>query len=219
MRLVTARATSFDLRALLRLLAHHGFQREDVVFESNADEVSGSALIHSVTFDPLPARRVRIVLNMGLLGSNGLLPSYFARIIEQAPDPQPYYDFIHFFDHVLLDRFVRSAFPEDDRSLYEDHGAAKRRFFRMLGLSSISTLQWLFPLYFPELQVRVERRAFQSATEAHAFRTGLSHLDGTGILGRRYESMDEGFCVDLFSQEETHYNGQAWPHLVRKRLE
>lgn len=219
LRNIEAQATRFELRTLLRLLASYGYSRGDTVFHSNSDDNSGAALIHGVRFDKLPARRVTIVLNMGLLGPNGLLPSYFAQIIEQAADPSIYYDFVHFFDHLLLDRFMKSAFPEDDETFYEDYGRTKRQYFRMLGLSSISTLQWLFPLYFPELQVRVERKPFQSATESHAFRTGVSHLDGTGIVGRRYESIDEGFSVELFAEEETHDNGQAWPHLVKERLD
>ena len=39
----------------------------------------------------------------------------------------------------------------------------------MLGMNSISTLSWLFPLYFPELRVNVGRRGFRSETTAHAF--------------------------------------------------
>ncbi|MEY4579201.1 MAG: hypothetical protein RL701_3904, partial [Pseudomonadota bacterium] len=215
---IEAEATAFDLRALLRLLAAHGYERHDLVFHSNPDDVSSGALIHSVQFAPAPARTVDITLNMGLLGSNGLLPSYFAQLIERAKDPQPYYDFVHFFDHLLLSRYVCSVFPEDDSSLFESYPRVKQQYVRMLGLGSVSTLHWLFVLYFPELQVRVSRRPFAQATDAHAFQTGVSLLDGTGILGRRYESVDEGFCVELFAEEETNDNGSAWPHLVRERF-
>lgn len=215
---IEAEASRFDLRALLRLLAAHGFERHDLRFRSHPEDVSSGALIHTVSFEPAPSRVVHIVLNLGLLGSNGLLPSYFAQVIEQARDAQPYYDFIHFFEHQLLSRYVCAVFPEDDRALFENYSRVKQLYARMLGFGSLSTLHWLFTQYFPELEVRVTRRAFAQATDAHAFQTGISRLDGTGILGRHYESVDEGFCVELFAQEESHDNGHAWPHLVRQRF-
>src|SRR4249919_2610040 len=81
---IEAEASRFDLRALLRLLAAHGYERHDLRFRSHPEDVSSGALIQAVSFEPAPSRVVSIVLNLGLLGSNGLLPSYFAQLIERA---------------------------------------------------------------------------------------------------------------------------------------
>jgi hypothetical protein len=53
---------------------------------------------------------------------------------------------------------------------------------------------------------------------SHAFRTGSSRLDGTGILGRTYESDAAGFLVELLAEEETDSRGHPWPNVVRERL-
>ncbi len=93
-----------------------------------------------------------------------------------------------------------------------------RSFFRMLGPGSASTLHWLGQLYFPELGVRVRRWIFSDSSDAYAFRTGESLLDGTGILGRKYQSDAAGLVLDLFAEEETDAHGRTWPKIVRTRL-
>lgn len=202
----------------MRALAAEGFAREDVLFESNPEPVAGGALVEGVTFFGDPPRRVVITLNWGLLGPDALVPSYFLEIAEQARDPDALFDFLRFFDHRLLERALMALHPEEDRGLFEDFERAKGFYFRMLGLGSVDTLQWVFQHYFPELRARVSRHPFRNSTSIHALRTGQSHLDGTAVLGKVYEADASGLSVELLADEEVNDVGLAWPHVIRERL-
>jgi hypothetical protein len=221
---ISARAREFDLGPLMRLLASIGYEREHILFESNPDPVSSPSLVEAVTFTPPTAdspsaeRRVLVTLNLGLLGSNSLLPSYFLEIAEQSPEPESFFNFIRFFDHRLLDAFLRAVYPERERAVVGDWETVKEYYFGMLGVGSVSTLQWLFQLHYPELRVRVSRDAFRNTTASHALRTGISHLDGTAVLGRVYESDASGFLVEIHSEEQEDSKGDAWAHEVHRRF-
>lgn len=215
---ISREAGSFDLRPLVKLLDQMGYGREAILFESHGERTSGG-VVHAVTFKDEPTRHVLVTLNVGLLGDNSLLPSYFLQAIEQSAAPERFFDFLRFFDHRLIEGYYRAAYPEDDPAVYRDFDEVQRSFTRMLGMGSTSTLTWLAKLYFPELRVSVTRRAFKSATASHAFRTGASRLDGTGILGKVYESDAAGFVLEVTADEETDGAGRSWPHVVRDRLE
>lgn len=221
-RRIAARARDFDLGPLLRLLRQEGYAPEHTLFESNPEPVSSQALVEAVTFHPAAGsfpRRVVVTLNLGLLGSQSLLPSYFLEVAERSPEPQAFFDFIRFFDHRLLEGLVRALYPEQDRALVGDWERTRRHYFHMLGVGSVSTLQWLFQLHFPELGVYVTRQAFRAATRGHALRTGHSRLDGTSVLGGSYESDSAGFQVELYAEEATHTRGELWARIVCQRLE
>lgn len=215
---IAERAREFDLGPLMRLLEAEGYPPEHILFESNPDPVSSPALVEAVTFHRKPVPRVVVTLNLGLMGANGLLPSYFMEVAEQTLEPDAFFDFIRFFDHRLLTAFLRAIYPERDGALFEDWERAKGFYFRMLGVGSVATLQWLFQLHFPELRVCAIRGAFRNTTASHALRTGISHLDGTAVLGRIYESDAAGFRVELLADEETTSSGETWPHVVQRRL-
>ena len=214
---ISRMARRFDLRPLVELLRANGYRSEELLFESTNERTSAGA-VDAVTFLTRP-RTVKITVNVGLLGDNSLLPSYFFAVVDKSPNPEKFYDFIRFFDHKLIDNYYRAAYPETDTNAYRDWDGVQQSFTRMLGMASTSTLSWLVKAFFPELRVQAERRAFSSTTASHACKTGVSRLDGTGILGRVYESDSSGFVVDLFADEETDARGRAWPHVVRSRLE
>jgi hypothetical protein len=218
---ISARAREFDLGPLLRLLEQH-YEPAHILFESNPEPVSSTALVEKVTFKPpgdsLP-RRVVVTLNLGLLGSNALLPSYFLEVAEQSLTPEAFFDFIRFFDHRLLSGLVRALYPERDEALVGDWEETKRHCFHMLGVGSVSTLQWLFQLFFPELRVSVTRGAFSVPLFGHALHTGQSVLDGTAVLGGRYESDATGFQVELLAEEEKTAGGEPWAGVVHRRFE
>lgn len=219
---IAARAREFELGPLLELLERKGYRSAHILFESNPEPVSAPSLVDAVTFHPPEGafpRRVVVTLNLGLLGPDSLLPSYFQEVAEQSPEPQAFYDFIRFFDHRLLKGFIRALYPERDPALVNDWEQTKRLYFHMLGVGSVSTLQWLFQLYFPELRVSVTRDAFRSTTRGHALRTGLSRLDGSAVLGGTYEANAAGFQVELHTEEGTNAWGQSWARVVHDRLD
>ncbi len=215
---VSQEARRFDLKPLVDLLLENGYGREEIMFESAQDRSSGG-VVDSGRFVEAPGRTVRGTVNLGLLGDNTLLPSYFFEAIEKSADPERFYDFVRFFDHRLIESFFRASYPETDPATIRDWNEMQRSFTRMLGVSSTSTLAWLAKLHFPELRVHAERRGFTRTAASPACRTGESRLDGTRIIGRIYESDSAGFVVDLFADEEADARGRAWPHVVRTRLE
>src|SRR5688500_4756143 len=90
---IVARARAFDLGPLLRLLEAEGYDSEHILFESNPETAASPALVAAVTFHRSPVRRVVVTLNLGLLGANALLPTYFQHVAEQMPEPESYFDF------------------------------------------------------------------------------------------------------------------------------
>ena len=215
---IVEQATRFEILPLIRVLKSVGYPFEDILWRSSRNTASMSAVIESVEFLPKSSGYVRVCLSRGLLGADGLLPSYFLRMVEKMPDPEPFYDFIHFFDHSLLREYVRALYPQLNSAVMGDWSKLKKSYLGMLGVSSESTLTWLFQLYFPELVVQVKREALAVTTDSYAFRTGQSMLDGTGVIGNEYASDASGFTVQMIAPEERNDTGQIWPHIVRKRL-
>ena len=101
---IERRAREFELGALLRLLGEEGYGHEDILLESNAESQAAAGVVEAVRFQENP-RRVSVVVNMGLLGDQSLLPSYFQEIVERARDPQPFFDFIRFFEKAIGNTF------------------------------------------------------------------------------------------------------------------
>ncbi|MBM7118732.1 type VI secretion system baseplate subunit TssG [Archangium primigenium] len=215
---IVARAREFDLGPLLRLLDAEGYPSESILFESNPESVSAASLVEAVTFHAVPHRRVVVTLNLGLLGANALVPSYFLEVAEQSHNPDAFFDFIRFFDHRLLEEFVRALHPERDSARFGDWERTKGFYFRMTGVGSVATLQWLFQLYFPELRAWVTPQAFRHTTSGHGLRTGLAPLDGSAALGNTYTTEAAGFRVELHADSESDARGEDWPWVVERRL-
>jgi hypothetical protein len=213
---VCERARAFALGPLIELLLAHGYRREQLLFESNR-EGGATSLVHAIEFRA-GGSEVLITLNIGLLGDNGLLPSYFLREVDSSPDPQRFYDFIRFFDHRLIESFARASWPEQDPNVYGDYTLLCTAVLKLVGLDSVSSLHWFIQSVFPELAVRVTRGAFPSETSSHACRTGISRLDGSSVIGRVYETEAQGFTVDLVTDEEAYDRHRNWAAVVRSRL-
>lgn len=211
---VRERARSFALGPLVELLVGHGYRREQLLFESNR-EGGATSLVHAIEFR---GSEVLITVNLGLLGDNTLLPSYFLREVERSPDPQRFYDFIRFFDHRLIENYIRATWPEQDPRVYGDYTLLCTAVLKLVGLDSLSSVQWFMQTAFPELGVRVTRGAFPDSTTSHACRTGISRLDGSSVIGRVYETEAEGFLVHLVSDEEAYDRHRNWAAVVRSRL-
>ncbi len=210
-------ARRFGLKALIDLLASRGYAREQILFQGNV-EGGATSLVEGIEFRGDSSGMVVVTVNLGLLGDSSLLPSYFVREIERTSDPEKFFDFIRFFDHRLISNYINAVWPEDDAAVYGNYEFVQRSLLLMAGFSSIGSLHWLVKALFPELKVRVQRGAFEESTTSHAFRTGESVLDGSGILGRLYEADAQGFLVDLIAAEETDSRGLSWATVLRHRM-
>lgn len=228
---VSAHARHFDVLALVRLLEAYGYTRERVFFESKAELASASSLIEAVRFwnrddvtfehsgsAPSASAYVTVTVNLGLLGGQGLLPTYFLTALEHSPHPEQMLAFLRFFDQRLLAGLVRAACPERDPALFADLAATRRALFQLLGVSSVSTLHWLFQCVFPELGVRVARHSLARGDGAFGARAGSSVLDGTAVVGKVYQTKTAGFAVRLFAQHEHHDHGERWFDVAGQRM-
>lgn len=211
-------AKKFDLRPLVTVLVENGYDRRNIVFEGNPEDGSSPGLVESIRFPNKPPRSVIITLNLGLLAEGTLLPAYFFQVIQASPHHVAFYDFLRFFDNHLVNNYLRAAYPEDDGGPYGDYDRLLMSYLRLLGPGSRSTLWWLFQRYFPDFPLHVKRGAFISDTAAHSMKMGLSKLDGTGVLGKVYESTASGFIVELTVEYETDLYGRSWAEMILERF-
>ena len=210
-------AKRFDLRPLIDVLVEHGYNREDIFFEGNSEDGASPGIVESIRFPARPPRSVIVTLNLGLLAEGTLLPSYFFQEIQYSQQSTAFYDFLRFFDHRLVTNYLRAIYPEDDGGPYGNHERLLAAYLGIMGPASMSTLWWLFQRYFPDFPLRVTRRAFTNDTSAHAMFVGSS-LNGTGVLGRVYESGASGFDVVLTVEYETDLYGRPWAEVVLGRF-
>ena len=217
---ISRRVAEFDPTALLLLLAHLGYRSEEILFESAARDVSQPALCQRIEFRSVPIRQAVLTVNLGLLGAQSPLPTYLKSLLEDANvDEQSFLDFLRFFDHKLLENYLRSVYPERDSSVFHDFEKTKQSYIRLLGLRSISTFQWLIELVFPELGVKVERGTLTRAVKLAGARLGSCELGGGAVLGGWTRAPLPGFFVTLYCDEERTELGRPWAEEVRRRLD
>jgi hypothetical protein len=217
---ISRRAAEFDPSALVRLLAYLGYRPEEILFESAAREVSQPTLVHRVEFRSEPVKQAIVTLNLGLLGTQSPLPSYFKRLVEDPDvDEQSFTDFLRFFDHRLLDAWLRSIYPEHDPAIFKDFEKTKQSYLRLLGLNSVSTLHWLIELTYPELGVTVEKGTIMRSVQLEGARLGRCELGGGAVLGGWMRAPVPGYLVTLYADEEHTEFGRPWAEEVMRRLE
>ena len=216
---ISQNARNFEILPLVRVLETAGFAFDDILWKSSRDTAKANSVIESVDFSLSKQGLVSVCVTRGLFGADGLLPSYFHRLVNEMSDPEPFFEFMHFFEHGLIREFVLSLYPQVNHGVTGNWANLKASYLGMSGVSSVSTLTWLFQLYFPELVVRVTRQNVADSTDSYAFRTGTNTLDGTGIVGNTYAAQVQGFRITMLAQDERNDIGQLWPHVVRERLQ
>ena len=217
-RRISKQASKFDLLALLRALKHLGYAPSDLLFKNDPEEPAGHALISNVTFQESPHRHVAVTVNMGLLGPNSPLPSYFLRFLEEVPDREAYLQFMGFFDHLCIKNLLSSIHPDHFGRYYEDWDHIRRSHLGICGLNSLERVQWLFSQFVPELPASITRSRFRQTGDYQPARTGITRLDGTGIMGRNYQSVKEGFIVKLHAEQERDSRGRSWAPMLEERF-
>lgn len=217
-RRLRARIREFDLGALLVTLDHLGYREGSVLLESNPEETSPESLVEAIRFVKGPPSLAIVTLNMGLLGTQGLLPSYFQREVDKSAEPERFYDFIRFFDDRLLHDRARALYAERNPAAYPDYAATRRHYLELLGFGSVLTLRRLLRDVFPELAVRVRRVRVRTQVETSMVRMGTSHLNGSAVLGGRYGVEPAGLSVDLVCEDGVMDSGERWPSVVLTRL-
>lgn len=209
----------FDVSSLLACLQALGFRWDELRFASHASAESPRRLVHDLELLADP-RRVRIVLNLGLLSAQSPLPGYFFKELDAGRiDAGAFADFIGFFDHVVLSRLILATQPELDRQLFGDVHKARQEEMQLLNLRSTATVHWLFQQIFPELAVRVEPIRKQRRVCSDGVRLGGAVLGGEATLGGCATAMGPGKRITLLGDDQAAVNGQPWPLEARRRLD
>lgn len=216
---ITEEVRAFELGALLCLLRHEGYAPSDIAFRCHHSSASQSRLIDSVQFHPAQPR-VEIFLNYGLLSAQTPLPSYFQRTMDDAGvDGRAMRQFLSFFDHRLIESFLLHAYPETNPHVFPDWEEFKRHFVTLLDLRSVATLQWLFSLVFPELDVRVRKAVLDRGLSNAPIVLGHTALGNDAVFGGRSRVQVQGAGVTLFGDDDTYLPGTPWPVEIRRRLD
>lgn len=219
-RHIIERAREFDVIALLDLLRHAGYAPEDMVFKSHHSGASQSGLVARVEFRTDPVRQVEVTLNMGLLAADGLLPSYFQKVIDEGEiDEEAFTGFLHFFDHVLLQNFLASIYPEQNPQIYSDWERTKRSYVTLLGLRSTSTLHWIFQSVYPELAVSVDRVQIGREMTVMPAKLGSAKLGGPAALGATAQVPVAGCAATVRVDSAPDTNGGQPFYMVVRSVE
>jgi hypothetical protein len=216
---VSRRIHDFDIISLLHLLSTMNYAPEEIRFRSRNSICSQSGLIHDIAFTQEPVREAVITMNMGLLGVQSPLPSYFRKKMESEEAGRwSLADFIGYFDHHLIRDYVCNIYPEINRFFFPHWELTKRRYLQILNLKSIGTLHWLFQTVFPEIVVQVENAVLSSDVQTRPVLLGKTILGGDSVFGNKTSVAVQGRRVTLYSEEEMTDTQVPWPREIKNRL-
>lgn len=213
---IVAEAVRFEVPALVDALLLLGYRESEIRFRSHPSLNHAAALVQSVEFEKQP-RRAIVLVNIGLLSSQGPLPMYFWDLLLDERDATMS-EFLWFFDQSILDQLFSAQLPERDAASLPDWPATRRLLLMLLRLGSPSGVQWLLSAYFPELDVEVRRVTGTRRLRTPDFEIGLSEL-GTGCsMGGITELPVGGVEARLICEEETDKDAAAWIEEAQRRL-
>src|SRR5262249_38231837 len=152
---------------------------------------------------------------LGLLSPQSPLPSYFVRILESGDvDDAMLMAFLGFFDHVILQSYLESAYPEANPQIHKNWEITKRNHLSLFGLRSLPTHPWLFQIIFPEGGAPVARGPMTRSVRVEPARLGKIELGGDAALGGLSKVPVPGFDVNLYADEETTPANRPWAEEV-----
>jgi hypothetical protein len=216
---IQAHKDDFDFISLLRLLNRIGYTSSSIRFKSYNSLVSQKGLIRKIQFKKKPEKIVVIILNLGLLGPQTPLPSYFQKMIDSGTmDVNAFFQFINFFDHPLIEDFLHHTIPERNQKLFPDWEKMKINYLKMLDLKSVSTVYWFLALDFPELELRVDKIAKKREITTTPFILGSAILGDTSTFGDKTVISVQGLKVTFFADEELNNQNVPWPREIKTRL-
>jgi len=215
---IASNIQSFDLSALLKLLAGLGYAQEDIYFEGNNAQISHKSLCHEIRFEDHKPR-VRIVLNLGLLSASSSLPSFFQKFIEtEDVNTDQFIRYLDFFNHHLIDLFLQMTMPEINARLFTNWKQSQFYYLSLLGFESISTLWFLMKICFPDLVVEVKKDPQVMKLYTSSLILGRDGLGMHSFLGTRFKQTLSSFKITFSTEDEMSELGVSWPIEINKRL-
>lgn len=208
----------FDLCALLKLLRTLGYQRANVIFEGNTNQASYNSLCHAIYFDEDP-RRARIVVNIGLLGPLSPLPSFFQNLVDREDvDSTRFISYLNFFNHRLIDNFIRMTLPETHENLFSSWKQTQLNYLSLLGFESVSTLWFLMKICFPDLVVEVKKNPQIIKLQTSSLVLGRDVIGYNSYLGNRFKQTLSSYKITFSTEDELSDVGTPWPIEINRRL-
>ena len=213
----TKKLGQFDLIALLKALELSGVRLEDLLFEGNSSLSSSSHLCEEITLAPDTISSAIVRLNLGLLTGSSPLPSYYRKCMENGEiEEESFITFIQFFNHHLIKSLLKFCWI--DRFFLTDWESKKTAHISMFGLDSLSSIYWVCSLYFPELELSVEKSSREQRLPCPEFCLGLSQLGGKYALGGYTRQKIPAYTVALRSDVAQTDMHVFWPTEIRNRL-
>lgn len=214
---IRERIRSFDIPALLELLARMGYGEADIEYRSHRTNVHQGHLVHDIQFLPPPRKRVVLTVNVGLLSIQSLLPSFLLQALERQ-DTDRMERFLGYFDHLLLRARFSGLHPERDASLMPGwEGTALHR-LRLLRPTCPSTLHWLFSRIYPEAEISVRREVRRQQVSTTHMRLGTTTLGDSNSMGGFAYVPTGALEVAIHSNEPWCGTGTPWAVEAPRRL-
>jgi hypothetical protein len=215
---IRERIWSFDIPALLDVLAASGYGDAEFEYRSHRTTVRQAHLVHDIQFLHAPRKRVIITVNMGLFSAQSPLPSFMMKTLDQL-DHDRLERFIGFFDHQLLQECFSGLYPERNAALLPGWSEAARDRLRLLRPTCPSTLHWLFSKVYPDAELSVRREVRQQQVASREMRLGSSALGEGDSMGGFANIPTGGVEVKIHCPEPFSASGAPWALEARRRFE
>lgn len=209
---------SFDLCALLKLLKTLGYQRGNIIFEGNTNQVSYTSLCHQIHFEENP-RRVRVVVNIGLLSPLSPLPSFFQSLIDNEDvNSARFTSYLNFFNHRLMDNFILMTLPETHENFFSSWKQTQLNYLSLLGFESVSTLWFLMKICFPDLVIEVKKNPQEIKLQTSSLVLGRDVIGYNSYLGNRFKQTLSSYKITFSTDDELSEIGTPWPIEINRRM-
>lgn len=215
---IAARASDFDLAALLALLRRLGYR--DVRLRASSAGGSQPTMVRAAGFQPPggdPAEAtVTITVHQGLLSGRSPLPSYLLDLCRTQRG-EPLAAVLRWLDEELLAERAAARCPERDARVFPEPGRTRRSLARLGAPTSPAALHRLFEAVFPELGVSARRALVPRRLPAPPPRLGHAVLSGAA-LGGEAELSVEGALVRLYAEGAFSPAGAPWIEEAPRRV-
>lgn len=214
---LVADAQRYDLAALRRALAGLGYSDDDIEYRSNQTSCHQSSVVAAVELLRAPRRRAVVSVNLGLLGPQSPLPSYFQKTLDRQADGS-LSAFLNFFADRLLRADIAGIFPERDPALFADFGQTRRQILSLLGLRAPSTVHALAQGVFPELEVGVRRTVLMRPIRTRGMIVGEWALGDGAVCGGVSTAPVSALALTLVCDHAETGTGEPWARAAERRL-
>jgi len=214
---LNSRVDKFDLCAFFKALDVSGVNLEKLLFVGTQNLTSSTRLCEEIapTNDTIVSAIVK--LNLGLLTPSSPLPSYYRKAVEKGEiDEDKFNSFIQFFNHHVIKSIIKFSWVE--RFFIHDWSGVKMASLSMLGLDSVSSIHWIFSLYFPELELSVSKCLKEQRMNSAEFCVGVSRLGEKYALGGYVRRKLRAYTIALRSDIAQTETREFWPTEIRRRL-